>query len=342
MIFNVKEGKMNKILKKLLNLQLSKISFPIEIKVSYLGEGILQLLPSVGFKKAVILSAGIHGNETAPIELLARLIASLSKNTQRLNCALLIIFGNLPAIKLGKRYIHSDMNRLFFNHNQYEKLEKSINEVQCVNLLKEAVQKFLDNISLYDNIPCYHLDMHTTIRDSYFKQFALLPHNANSYNKSFFELLFSCKLNAIVQHNSPNGTFSYYLSKHFGVQSCTIELGKAKSFGLNNLTLFQSIEFAIKSLISGDNFIKEIKKIIRWFLVVESIIKTKDNFRLNLKPEIKNFTQLKPGYIIAYDDNHIWRINNDAPWILFPNSDVAFGLRACLLLRSTTIPYFTL
>ncbi|SQC14135.1 succinylglutamate desuccinylase [Klebsiella pneumoniae] len=54
------------------------------------GEGILQLLPTAPWRQATILSAGVHGNETAPIELLLQLTHDLSQGRQPLTQALLI------------------------------------------------------------------------------------------------------------------------------------------------------------------------------------------------------------------------------------------------------------
>ncbi len=55
----------------------------------------------------------MHGNETAPIELLLQLTHDLSCGRQPLTQALLIVFGNLPAIRAARRYLHNDLNRLF-------------------------------------------------------------------------------------------------------------------------------------------------------------------------------------------------------------------------------------
>lgn len=77
------------------------------------GRGHLQLLPTAPWRRATILSAGVHGNETAPIELLLQLTHDLSQGRQPLTQALLIVFGNLPAIRAARRYLHNDLNRLF-------------------------------------------------------------------------------------------------------------------------------------------------------------------------------------------------------------------------------------
>ncbi|MFW2804395.1 succinylglutamate desuccinylase, partial [Acinetobacter baumannii] len=35
----------------------------------YLAEGVLECIPHNSYKNSIVISAGIHGNETAPIEI---------------------------------------------------------------------------------------------------------------------------------------------------------------------------------------------------------------------------------------------------------------------------------
>jgi succinylglutamate desuccinylase len=68
--------------------------------------------------------------------------------------------------------------------------------------------------------------LHTAIRGSRYRQFALLPAREGEYDAGFYALLQASAMDAIVRHTEPGGTFTHYTSEKFGAQSATLELGK--------------------------------------------------------------------------------------------------------------------
>lgn len=62
---------------------------------------------------ACIFSAAIHGNETAPVELIGAWLSALEAGTRSLGAPVLVILGNIPALKAQQRFMHTNLNRLF-------------------------------------------------------------------------------------------------------------------------------------------------------------------------------------------------------------------------------------
>ncbi|PLN19540.1 succinylglutamate desuccinylase, partial [Klebsiella pneumoniae] len=74
----------------------------------WLGEGILELTPHARCERGLVLSCAIHGNETAPVEIVDQLVQRLVREALPLRWRLLVIAGNPPALRANKRYLHSD------------------------------------------------------------------------------------------------------------------------------------------------------------------------------------------------------------------------------------------
>ncbi|MGE8457742.1 MAG: succinylglutamate desuccinylase, partial [Pseudomonas alloputida] len=84
-------------------------------RLRWLGEGALEVRPaeSEDCGLDLLLSAGIHGNETAPIELLERLLHGVANGKIKPRARVLFLFGNPAAIRKGERFVEQDINRLF-------------------------------------------------------------------------------------------------------------------------------------------------------------------------------------------------------------------------------------
>ncbi|WP_072927312.1 succinylglutamate desuccinylase [Nissabacter archeti] len=312
---------------QLLHCALPDLPLPAALHPRWLAEGVLQLMPE-NARRAVVISAGIHGNETAPIELLLELLAAISAGSLRPDAALLLVFGNLPAMRANRRYLHHDMNRLFGGRHR---TAPRSHEATRAAELEAVTTAFFD----HPGIPAgdrWHLDMHTAIRGSLYPQFALVPYHTHPYSPAFFDLLAAAELDAVVQHTQAGGTFSHFVSEQFQAQSVTLELGKARPFGQNDLPQFAPTGRAIRALITGAALPARQKPPVRHFTVAESLIKTSEHFTLNLPDAAENFTCLPPGYEIAAQPDRRWIVSDTARHILFPNARVATGLRAGLLL----------
>lgn len=127
----------------------------------WLGEGLLQCTPKTAYRKTIVLSAGIHGNETAPIELLAQIIQDLFSGQLALAVRVLFVLGNPAAIRQGVRYLENDMNRMFCG--AYQQLAQD-GETQRAALLEQVTTQFFQQSQ--SNAQRYHYDLHTAIRES--------------------------------------------------------------------------------------------------------------------------------------------------------------------------------
>jgi succinylglutamate desuccinylase len=312
---------------QLLHCALPDLPLPAALRPRWLAEGVLELRPEHA-RGAVVVSAGIHGNETAPVELLLELLAAIVAGTLRPATDLLLVFGNLPAMRANRRYLHHDMNRLF--GGRHRTAPRSHESTRAAEL--EAVTAAFFERTAAPAEARWHLDMHTAIRGSLYPQFALVPFHAHAYSPAFFDLLAAAELDAVVQHTQAGGTFSHFVSEQFQAQSVTLELGKARPFGQNDLSQFAPTGRAIRALIAGAPLPERQKPLVHHFTVAESIIKTSEQFTLNLPNEAENFTCLPPGYEIAAQPDRRWVVSDTARYILFPNAGVATGLRAGMLL----------
>jgi succinylglutamate desuccinylase len=282
----------------------------------------------------VLVSAGIHGDETAPIELLSRVVRDLAAGQAALTCRLLVILGNLDAMRDACRYLDDDLNRLF--SGRHEQVPHSHEAPRAARLERAARQFFADAPNASDAPGLrWHIDMHTAIRASVFERFALLPHTGKPLSRAMFEWLRDASIDAVLLHTTKGNTYTHFTAETFGAEACTLELGKVRPFGQNDLTRFAGASKALRRLLAGTTG-EASAPLLRVFTVIDQITKQSDAFELLIAADVANFTPYPQGTVLARDDEYRYVVRREEERIVFPNPTVKPGLRAGLLVVETT------
>jgi succinylglutamate desuccinylase len=299
-------------------------------KLEFVDTGILRIKPNSSASHRVVISCGIHGNETAPIEMVEQLFQEILTGTLSVRAELLFIIGNPPAANKAERFIEENLNRLFSGKHKHS----STQEANRASLLEQVVGDFFNEGSE----PRLHYDLHTAIRGSEFEQFAVYPFlHERKWSKPQIAFLERCGLGAVLLSNQPAGTFSYFTSHSFNAHSFTVELGKVHKFGDNDMANFEPAMEGLRGLIAGQENFEAQPESIQTFAVVEEVIKRSSEFKLHFLPDAKNFTVFPKDSILASDRHYQYRTQQDGERFVFPIVNVPIGQRAMLVVAPTEI-----
>ncbi|REC95408.1 succinylglutamate desuccinylase [Kushneria indalinina] len=303
------------------------------ISVTEHAPGVLALMPGATAPdaEATIISAGIHGNETAPIELLGELVAALDAGQLRVGAPTLLMLGNRRAIMAGKRHVDTNLNRLFRRDTLLRDDERF--ECQRARELMQAVDQFMAEVSG----PVLHLDMHTAIRDSRYPRFAVEPFSDTPTPDNLWRQLADAGIQAGLSQHQHSWTFSHYTRHYHGAMSFTLELGRVAPFGGNDLEPLAPMLDLLRARIAGATVSAPGSATLVRFEVTDEIMRESDDFRLCFAEDIANFTEFAPGSRLAIDGAHgEWIVEGTPAHIVFPNARVERGARALLLARPVT------
>lgn len=302
------------------------------LQLDWLDDGALALTPrdAAANLDYVLLSTGIHGNETAPIEVVNNIVNDLLGGKLSLRCKLLVMLGNPAAMRSGARFVDYDMNRLFNGvHQQQPQAQESARAATLERLAADFFRSApADSRRL-------HYDLHTAIRGSVFEKFAIYPYtDGRPHQREQLLWLESAGVNTVLLHSKPSATFSYYSSHHCHAAAFTLELGKARPFGDNDLTRFSGIGHALRLLLSATTPALPAYDASRFalFSAKYDLVKHSEQFVLHLADNVENFTTLPHGMTIAEDGATRYVADGGEERILFPNPKVGVGLRAGIVI----------
>jgi succinylglutamate desuccinylase len=156
---------------------------------------VLELTPSGKYTLSLLLSTGIHGNETAPVEIVDLLLRALYRGDITLQCRLLVVLGNPPALAQNKRYLVSDINRMFGGRwSQFPQGDETVR----AQWLEKVVATFLPPLGQTAGILiCIRRSARHTMYAG------VLPQRHQPWDETFLSWLGDAGLEALVFHQSP-------------------------------------------------------------------------------------------------------------------------------------------
>jgi len=300
--------------------------------------GIITFVPAKKTSHDIILSCAIHGNETGPIELCNEFVSDILAQKINLTTRVLFVFGNPASMNIGQRFVQENMNRLF--SGAHSKAPGLINHERVrAKKLEGYVERFY--IEGGEGRQRTHYDLHTAIRGSKNEKFSVYPYlNGRAYSTLQLQIMLASGVNTILLSNSPTTTFSYFSSDQFGADAFTVELGKVRPFGQNDMTRFIEVKHTLNALMSGgDMALADYKETdFNLFKVSRAIDKTEDIFQFYFADDVVNFTSFPVGFLLASEGNTQYKIVDEGEAIVFPNANVANGNRAVLMVVPTQLP----
>jgi len=301
---------------------------PDGARLHWLGEGALEITPASEQDAGLdlVLSAGVHGCEIIPIELLDRLIRAIGRNEIRSCARLLLLFCNPPAMRQGVRRLGQDLNRLFCRkHAAIEPCYEARRAAQ----LEEWVAAFFQEPGRRR----WHFDLHSAMRASTLPQFAICPWVAGrDVSPQSLTRLEQAAVDAVLLQEKPSGTFSAHTATRHGAEAFTLEMAEAPD-GVWPQCLDEFLQTARSWIEATEPAPRAIEqRPLLKFRLAREIIKTSDRFVLRLPADIQNFEPLPIGTLLAEDEKGMrWVVEEENARILFPIADVAVGERAGLI-----------
>jgi len=300
-----------------------------DFKLVIHGAGIVEVIPNAPSKRQVIISAGIHGNETAPIELLNQLVSDIVDEKTQVKTHCLFLLGNALSMVAQTRFVMHNMNRMFSGRHQQAELDQNY-ETQRAAELELAVDQFFGQSEQSDKI---HLDLHTAIRLSFKERFAIYPYSEKRELDDFgVSILAAFGVHTLLVMETNGPTFSSYSGLKWGAQSYTVELGRVAPFGENDLVSYTNVAETMANLVSGQT-LKSQSKYVELLRVSQEIKHTGNDFELNIAEDGLNFTQYNQGDWVWRSKDSEFLIEGEPQYLVFPNTGVDVGERAGLLVE---------
>ncbi|GAD89808.1 succinylglutamate desuccinylase [Vibrio halioticoli NBRC 102217] len=316
------------------------------VKMELLQTGILQITPALSRQnecvkqsggrnsKHIVISSAIHGNETAPIEMVDTLASLIEEQQLTPVHHLLLIIAHPQSIVAEQRFIDTNLNRLFGEQSYPESLELAI-----ADDLKACVSRFWLGTSMQAR---WHLDMHCSIRASKHYTFSIIPQSPYATrSKEFIEFMQRGRIEALLLSDEPSSTFSWYSASKFGAQAATVELGQVAKFGCNDKQKLREFNQALINLIQCEpsELIRAEDSAMIFYEVNCSIYRQHQEFELYFDKALANFSSFAINEVLGKDGNQLLSMPIEQGRIVFPNANVELKQRAALIVKPCATHY---
>ncbi|MEX2591238.1 MAG: succinylglutamate desuccinylase/aspartoacylase family protein [Anditalea sp.] len=238
---------------------------------------------------ALIITAGVHGNETSGIFAFRRVWQKLKQFNLPIKGELTGLAGNMAALSKNARLIDKDLNRVCFLETE-RRLEAGedlgYQESREFSALIEEINQAQHGMI----IKVFFLDLHTTSSASQ-------PYISVNRDKGSYEFAKKFPLFIVkgIEDYIP-GHMDYYLN-HKGHNGCTIEAGQHES--LNSIENHEAaIWLALVNIGCMDE--RDVPDFaLHYDVLKKSVTDTNLSFEVIYKYDIqeKEFFQMKPGYV---------------------------------------------
>jgi succinylglutamate desuccinylase len=302
-----------------------------EIEIELHDTGIISFVPKCQSDTALVLSCGVHGNETAPIEICDEIISGIFSGKLMLAMPTLFLLGNPKGMNAATRFIDFNLNRLFCSNH---KNVTDCYETKRAKILEESVDSFFTRHDLPNKL---HYDLHTAIKRSVHEKFAIYPYiPQREYDHRQINILARMGIEAMLFAHSKVNTFSHHTAMRYGAEAFTVELGKVQPFGQNDMSKFEAAKSTLIELVTGaSQWVNKIPPDLKLFIVKREIIKQDDSFKFSFDDATKNFTSFKKGEVLYSENGEDFLCEQDGLCIVFPLSTVEIGQRTGILVYHT-------
>lgn len=281
---------------------------------------------------ATVISVGIHGDETGPIELADKLVTQVLSGEVTISHPCLFIFAHPDATIKKQRFIEQNLNQLF----EMSTMQIRGIEGEIAAKIKDVVELFFERSSGKKR---WHLDLHCSSRPSQYPVFAIRPATRHQSDATDQELKYFAQhadVQAVLLCHHPSYAFSWYTGEYFQAKSLTIELGQLRALGENDLSVFTSFLSGMHLLLNRNEKVDDVNCMnqdIAVYDVVDEIRKQHSDLAFTARQALINFEPLYLNQEYGMQGGIPMICESGGHALVFANDKVEVGQRAALLVE---------